>query len=952
MEGATKEPYFLTSGGEMGTLIRAKNWCGTPLGHPDAWPQSLKTMVATMLDNPFGMCIAWGTERTQLYNDGYRAILGQKKHPKALGVGAHETFSEIWHIMGPIFDGAMNGKASGFRDFLLPLNRNGSEEKCYFDFSCGPIRTGDGEIAGVLLTINETTEKKRVTTALEESNARFINNIMQAPVAMCVFRGREHVVEIANGKMLELWGTSGQQVMNRPIFEGLPEAKDQGLEILMDTVFTTGEKFVANERMVHLPRNGKIETTYLNFVYEALKETDGSISGIVAIAIEVTDQVLARSIVEESEQKVRAMVASAPFPIAVYAGDEMRVELANESIINIWGKGKNVIGKSFRDVLPELADQMVFQQIKNVYTTGQSFHTRNTPLDLVVDKKLQTFYFNYSFTPLYDINGKIYGVMNTGVDLTDLNSAKKKIEESEKRFRFLTESIPQLIWETDNAGNTLFTSRKWIEYAGVQPLATADLNTLIHAEDFDKNAQLWRQSLATGDVYKSDLRIRDRSGNYRWHSGVGEPVIDPDNKIVKWVFAFTDIQTERSFTQELEKKVFERTKELSQLNESLQKSEERYHLMVAEVQDYAILYLDPMGTIENWNMGAEKIKGYKAEEIIGKNFSNFYTAKDRKSNLPQTLLKRAKETGKAVQEGWRMRKDGSLFWASVVITAVHNRKNEVIGFSKFTHDLTEKKKTEDKLRLNALELEQKNGELEKMNKELQSFAYISSHDLQEPLRKIQTFSNLIMERESTNLSEFGKDKFRRMCNAAHRMQILINDLLAFSRTNVQERNFEKIDVATIIAAVKQDLKEELEQKQASIEISNTCEVHIIPFQFRQLLHNLISNSLKFSKPNLAPCIRIDSEINTAASFDNSRLSSGTLYCHIRISDNGIGFEQEYNEKIFEVFQRLHGRSAYQGTGVGLAIVKKIVDNHNGIITAKGEPNYGATFDIYIPVPAV
>ena len=436
------EHYFLAGGGEMGELIRAKDWSKTSLGDPDSWPQSLRTMVGVMLDNPFGMYIAWGSDYTQLYNDGYRPILGSTKHPEALGISTRETFSEIWNIIGSMFDGVMKGTAVGFPDFMLPLNRNGFVEECYFDFSYSPIRKEDGQVGGVLVTVIETTAKKRATEALKESNARFINNIMQAPVAMCIFRGKDYVVEIANAKMLELWGTQAEKVLNKPIFEGLPEAKDQGLEVLLGTVYTTGKKFVANERPVKLPRNGKVETTYINFVYEALKEADGTVSGIVAIAIEVTAQVVSRSKVEESEHKVRSLVENAPFPIAVYVGKKMIVELANESIIKIWGKGNDVIGRSFRDVLPELGNQLVFEQIKTVLETGQSFHTQNTPLDLIVDGKLHTYYFNYSFTPLYDISGKIYGVMNTGVDLTDLNIAKKRIEESEQNLRSMVRQSP------------------------------------------------------------------------------------------------------------------------------------------------------------------------------------------------------------------------------------------------------------------------------------------------------------------------------------------------------------------------------------------------------------------------------------------------------------------------------------------------------------------------------
>jgi len=1338
MNRKQKEHYFLSEGGEMGELIRSADWKKTPLGDPEKWPQSLKTMTAMILGNPFGMYIAWGKNYTQLYNDAFRPILGISKHPEALGGSSKDTFGEIWDTIGPLFADVMQGNAVSFPDFKVPLYRNGYMEDCFFDFSYSPIKIEDGSVGGILVTVIETTEKKIVSDALHESNSRFINNIMQAPVAMCIFRGENNVVEIANEQMLQLWGAKAENIINKPIFEVLPELKKQGLDEILQNVFISGKKIVTDELSVPLNRNGQTENTYINFVYEALREIDGTISGVVAIATEVTAQVLARTRVEESEQKIRQLVENAPFPIAVYVGKEMRIELANESIIKIWGKGPNVIGKTYKEILPELHNQSVFEQVESVFNTGQSFHSRNSRIDIVIDNVLQSFYFNYSFTPLYDLNGKIYGVMNTAVEITDLflakqkieesdkrfrntvrqapvgitilrgpeyvvemaneaylkiidkneesfvgrplyvslpevkesvsalldnvlktgipfhgievpvplnrfgkietsyfdflyhplkeengtisgilvtvtevsekvearkkielnedrlkivveaselgtwelnvktriptyskryleiiggytedvmltheellahlhpddlhirnkgfkealssgflnyevrviwkdqsihwiegkgkvfydenhqpqkligtirditeekkyqqkieenekklrnlimqspvpkailrgsdfviemanfvllnniwkkeetevegkkilelfpelnkqkyakllkkvyesgevysesesllfianendgsqfyvdfefaplresdNSisgirmtlidvtekvdARKKIEESEKRFRLLTESIPQLIWETDAEGNALFTSGRWFEYTGIEPGTDGSWQKMIHPDDFEENIKIWQHALTTGEMYRCDVRMHRKDGSYRWHTVIGEPVLGPDNKILKWVGAFTDIHTEKAFTHELEQQVTARTKELIQINESLRKSEERYHLMVEEIQEYAILYLNREGIIENWNAGAEKIKGYKAEEIVGKYLAVFYTEEDQKNNLPQKLLQIAREKGKVIHEGWRVRKNGSLFWASVVITAVHNKKGDVIGFSKVTHDLTERKKADDKLKMNALELEQKNNELEEMNKELQSFAYISSHDLQEPLRKIQTFASQIIEKESGSLSENGKDKFKRMQNAAQRMQTLINDLLAYSRTNSQERTFIKTDLSQIIKEVKEDLTEELEQKSAVIEIGETSEVDIIPFQFKQLLYNLISNSLKFSNPEIPILIKITSTIAFGQDLEEEKLIPAKKYCHIKVSDNGIGFEAQYNKKIFEVFQRLHGRDRYNGTGIGLAIVKKIVENHNGIITASGIHNEGASFDIYIPV---
>lgn len=257
-------------------------------------------------------------------------------------------------------------------------------------------------------------------------------------------------------------------------------------------------------------------------------------------------------------------------------------------------------------------------------------------------------------------------------------------------------------------------------------------------------------------------------------------------------------------------------------------------------------------------------------------------------------------------------------------------------------DLTEKKRQEEMLQM-------KNAELEKMNSELQAFAYIASHDLQGPLRKIQVFISRIIEKETTNLSENGKDYLKRVQDASNRMQVLIQDLLAYSRTNTTERKFENTDLKQIVDGVKDELKEELSDKQAILDITELNKLNIIPFQFHQLLYNLIGNALKFSNPTQAPHIVIRSEINSGRAFKNVQLSPQETYCHISISDNGIGFEKEYNEKIFEIFYRLHEETKYKGTGIGLAIVKKIVENHGGFITATSKLNEGTTFDMYIPV---
>lgn len=286
-----------------------------------------------------------------------------------------------------------------------------------------------------------------------------------------------------------------------------------------------------------------------------------------------------------------------------------------------------------------------------------------------------------------------------------------------------------------------------------------------------------------------------------------------------------------------------------------------------------------------------------------------------------------------------IRKDGAVRTISSTGKVIVDSDDNPVRLAGTAQDVTKQKKYE-------LQLKEKNEQLERMNKELQSFAYISSHDLQEPLRKIQTFTSRILEKEQ--LSESGKDYFGRMQDAAARMQQLIEDLLSYSRAGADERKFEIVDLSAMLEEVKADYRELIEEKNALIESPELCDVKVIPFQFRQLLYNLIGNSLKFSNPEVKPHIVITSKIIRTNAETDLPLQPDSEYCHLSFSDNGIGFNEEYNEKIFEVFQRLHGREEYSGTGIGLSIVKKIVENHNGFIAAHGIQGVGATFDVYLP----
>ena len=446
-------------------------------------------------------------------------------------------------------------------------------------------------------------------------------------------------------------------------------------------------------------------------------------------------------------------------------------------------------------------------------------------------------------------------------------------------------------------------------------------------EDIDNNLpeKLINEAKETGRSVQEGWRKR-KDGSRFWGSITITALHDDDNVVIGYCKVTRDLT---------DKKI---------ADDNLRMSEERYHQMIAEVQDYAIILLSADGTIENWNAGAEKIKRYTSSEIVGRKFEVFYTQDDRNIGLPQNLLTQAREAGRASHEGWRVRKDGTKFWGAIVITALHSKDGRVIGFSKVTRDLTEKKMTEDRLAAYTAELEIQNGELEQ-------FAYVASHDLQEPLRKIQTFSDLI--RQNYNDEVFVNKYFDKLEGSARRMSELIKSLLNYSRLAKDQDNAyrDRLNLNSVLNDIEQDFELLIEEKKAVIICDGLPNVIGNRIQLEQLMSNLVGNSLKFAKE--LPVIKISSCVVDKDDIEDApkTLENGK-YNLIVVEDNGIGFDMQYSKTIFSLFKRLHGKHDYAGTGIGLALCKKIVENHGGYLIARGMPDEGATFQIYLPVTSI
>jgi len=508
-------------------------------------------------------------------------------------------------------------------------------------------------------------------------------------------------------------------------------------------------------------------------------------------------------------------------------------------------------------------------------------------------------------------------------DVTERKNNELELRLSEERFRLMVEGVKDYaIFLMDTQGYIMTWNEGAKRAKGYLPqeIIGKHFSTFYTAEDLEtkKPERELEIAIETGKYEEEGWRVK-KNGSVFWANIVITALFNEQNKLIGFSKVTRDL-TERK----------EREDELKQ-------SEERYRSLVEQVTDYGIFMLDEKGRIISWNEGAEKIKGYTYDEVYGKYFSIFYPEEDIINGKPGFELKKAIAEGKYEEEGWRIKKDGSRFWANVVITAVYNRNGALIGFAKVTRDLTERKEAERALRESYQryrELSNKltaiNKELSYANRELEQFTSIVSHDLQEPIRTIKSFLELIQiklnEGQVDNLHSY----IAKSIGAANRMRELIQNLLHYSQLNKNEVVEKEIDVNVLLNEALQNLRSAVDATNASIIIDSEVEtITGDPVQLLQVIQNLISNALKFTNGE-KPQVKI-------------RCYEENGHVKFAVSDNGIGIAESDRQKVFEIFRRLHTKKDYPGTGIGLAICKKIVDRHKGRIWPESEPGRGTTF---------
>lgn len=524
-------------------------------------------------------------------------------------------------------------------------------------------------------------------------------------------------------------------------------------------------------------------------------------------------------------------------------------------------------------------------------------------------------------------------------DITDLRMAAQ-LKESEERFRLATELTGLGNWDLNLSSNRMINSESTREILGLreEESSTNKFLSLVHPEDFSIARQAFDNALLSRHLL-FEVRIRRHDNTMRWIRVNGHSLLDKQQKPYRLLGTIMDITGQKNHQV------------------ALDETEQRFKV-IADAAPVMIWLADITGSFNFFNKGWLSFTGRTMAGETGRGWMESIHEKDRAAFTKS--FDSSFSSGASFFEELRLKRgDGKYRWISIHGISRCSPGNVFEGYIGAATDITDQKKFSAELATQVQQqtlelkkshelLEEKNKELERSNSELASFSFIASHDLQEPLRKIQTFSTRILGSDKDKLSEKSKDYFGRLTNAARSMQQLIDDILDYSKVNFSRNKPELISLNVITDNVVSGIQHILQEKNARVEVGKLPALKIIPIQFTQLFTNLILNAIKYSKVEVAPHISIQAVMAAPGEIDLSHLSKERHYWKISVADNGIGFESVYEKSIFEMFQRLHSKTEYRGTGMGLAICKKIVENNDGYITASGEPGVGATFNIYLP----
>lgn len=663
----------------------------------------------------------------------------------------------------------------------------------------------------ILLAIEDITEQVVARKKIKESENRF----------RLAMKASGQIAFSQDENLKHTWiynphpGFSTQDILGKDDNELVEPETAKRITALKKEVLKTGTG-VKSEVLMTI----KGEDSTYDLMIEPIKNDTGKVTGIMGVAKNITDNILAQKQIEASEKRFSNILSQSIMAIGILKGTDMIVSYANDPLIATWGKGEHIIGKPLSEVMPEVKEQGFLELLQQVYTTGKPYYGYEKKVNLIRNGNEETVYYNFVYQPYTEADNRITGITILATEVTEQVLGKKQIEDSDKEqkklanyLKLATDSAKVGIWSLDLDSSKLEWSKIHKKLWGYdefrEELTYEDWHNAILKEDKSFVFQKSEEAKENRGLYEADYRIkRANDGVVVWMKSAGEYHYDESGRAHTLSGISIDISKLKSFSEELEIKVKQRTTSLKKLNEQLKQT----------------------------------------------------------------------------------------------------------------------------------------------NLQLDQFAHVASHDLQEPLRKISTFSMRLQQNHRDELSLEVKSYLDKIEGASSRMKTLIQDLLNYSRLLQHEKTIIKIDLNETFKNILTDFELVIEEKKAVIKCDELPIIDAIPLQMNQLFYNLISNALKFSRNAVPPVITVTSHILSEKEIKKyPDLNNSMAYVEIIVEDNGIGFEQKYSKKIFTIFQRLHNKEDYTGTGIGLALTNKIAKNHHGLTFASAKENKGASFHVILPL---
>jgi PAS domain S-box-containing protein len=948
---------FLNGGGEMGELIRSINWDTTPLGSPDSWPDPLKMAISIMLSTPFPMYIAWGHEYTQLYNDGYRPILGSSKHPQAMGISTKETFAEIWHIIGSMFDGVMDGNPVGFPDFMLPLDRNGYIEECFFDFSYSPIYYPNREVGGVLVTVIETTENKKNLAKIAQREEHFRSIIEQAPVAIASLTGRELVVEAANSQMLEFWGKS-KDIIGKDLAVALPELKGQPFLDILDQTYTTGKTYIGNEARALMGHQGGLKESYFNFIYQPEKDSSGQTHSVIVVAHEVTELVNSRKALETAYEQIRLSKEAAQlgtFDLDLMKGT-MEWDDRCRTLFGISHTNKVSYEADFVNGLHPDDRQRILDEIDKVYIKAISNGDYDVEYRTIGADDQKIRWIRAKGKAYFDSEDRPIRFIGSVLETTDQKLNETRLNESaemQARLAAIVSTSDDTILSKTLDG--ILTS--WNTAAEQMFGYTPDEAIGQHISLIIPPSRLKEEEFIIGQIrlgkkvdHFETIRIA-KNGREIPLSITVSPIVDLEGTIIGASKIARDITRQKESDEKLQR--YTRNVEILNTVGKLVAESLDIEAILQTVTDlttqltgaaFGAFFYNQLDEREESNVlytlsGASK----EAFEKIGMPgntalFNPTFGADSivRVDDITKDPRYRPNHPDHGMPQG-------HLAVVSYLAVPVLSKNGAVIGGLFYGHAEPGKFTVEHENLVAGIAIQASVAldnaklyeEIKKLNLKKDEFIGMASHELKTPITSLTGYLQIISRRLPEG--DINKSFIEKALLQIGKLSGLISDLLDVSK--IESGQLPLACTSFDLVELVREVIEQFQYATKSHHIAFTggpdaLMVFADRHRIEQVLINLLSNAVKYSPK--ADLVRV-----SASGTDQRAM--------VAVRDFGMGISKDQQERVFSRFYRVEELAAHiSGLGIGLYISKEIISRHGGELKVESEPGKGSVFSFTLP----